>query len=457
MQILKRIIVLGALSLSASLSHAQKLPDNFYLTKLDNGLEVLVIEDASVPLVTVEIVVKNGAYTEDNEFNGLSHLYEHMFFKANKALPSQEQFLDRVNELGIVFNGTTSDERVNYFFTLASNKVDEGLVFMNNAIRYPLFLESEMKKENPVVDGEFQRNESNPYFHLFDDMNHKMWGDNYSRKNAIGNHEVILTATPEKMRTIQGKYYWPNNSMLVVAGDAQHEAIFRKVKELYSDWKPSDFDPFVKWPIPEFAPIKENVYFMTENPNAKAPMILVEYQGPDTRRDLQSTYAADVFSTILGLQSSKLQTSLVDAGLAYQVGGGYQTCKYTGPISIQLVPNPAKMKEAYAALLDNINQFDSDDYFTDEQLEIAKNQLAIDDAYSKEKTSNFVHTVTYWWASASINYYTDYVNNINKVTRADIKKYVQQYIKGKPCVTGLLISPDMKNMAKIDSFESLTK
>ena len=136
---------------------------------------------------------------------------------------------------------------------------------MNNAIRYPLFLETEMKKENPVVDGEFQRNESNPYFHLFDDMNHKMWGDNYSRKNAIGNHEVILSATPEKMRTIQGKYYWPNNSMLVVAGDAQHDAIFKKVKELYSDWKPSDFDPFVKWPIPEFAPIKENQYFMTEN------------------------------------------------------------------------------------------------------------------------------------------------------------------------------------------------
>ena len=233
---------------------AQKLPNNFFMTKLDNGLEVLVIEDASVPLVTVEIVVKNGAYTEDTAFNGLSHLYEHMFFKANKALPSQEQFLDKVNELGIVFNGTTSDERVNYFFTLSSNKIDEGLNFMNNAIRYPLFLESEMKRENPVVDGEFQRNESNPVFHLLDDMNRNMWGKHYSRKNAIGDHQIILTATPEKMRTIQAKYYWPNNSMLVIAGDAKHESIFAKVKELYGDWKPSDFDPFVKWPVPEFDP-----------------------------------------------------------------------------------------------------------------------------------------------------------------------------------------------------------
>ncbi len=97
---------------------AQQLPSNFHLTKLKNGLEVLVIEDRTVPLITIEICVKNGSYTEDPDYNGLSHLYEHMFFKANKDLPSQEAFLDRVNELGISFNGTTSKERVNYYFTL---------------------------------------------------------------------------------------------------------------------------------------------------------------------------------------------------------------------------------------------------------------------------------------------------------------------------------------------------
>jgi zinc protease len=193
-----------------------------------------------------------------------------------------------------VFNGTTSDERVNYFFTLSNSKVNEGLEFMNNAIRYPLFLETEMKKENPVVDGEFQRNESNPYFHLFDAMNHRMWGDNYSRKNAIGDHDIILTATPEKMRVIQDKYYWPNNSMLVIAGDVQHTAMFDKVKSIFGDWKPSTFNPFEKWPIPEFKPLEGTTYFTTENDNAKAPFILVGYR-LDTRNDLPATYAAMCF------------------------------------------------------------------------------------------------------------------------------------------------------------------
>ncbi len=422
---------------------AGNLPENFFMTRLPNGLDVLVIEDNSVPLATVEICVRNGSYTEDAQYNGLSHLYEHMFFKANKDLPSQEAFMDRVNELGISFNGTTSNERVNYFFTLSSSKLDEGLKFMNSAIRYPLFLEEEMKKENPVVDGEFQRNESNPFFFLQDDMAKKLWGDLYSRKNTIGDHEIILTATPEKMRVIQGKFYYPNNSILVVAGDVKHDAVFEKVKGMFGDWKSSDFDPFQKYPIPEFNPLKQTEFFITKNDNARVPVFMIGLHGPDTRNDLPSTYAADVFSFILQQQSSKLQQELVDAGLALQVSVSYQTCKFTGPINIILVPNPMKVKEAFEVLEKNINSWDSDDYFTDEQLLNAKNLLAIDDAYGKESTSSFVHTVTYWWASASIDYYTNYVANLQKVTRDDIKRYVQTYIKGKPGGVGLLMPTKM--------------
>jgi zinc protease len=104
---MKKILsIIGLLALF-TLTRAQQLPPNFHLTKLKNGLEVLVIEDKTVPLITIEVCVKNGSFTEDPDYNGLSHLYEHMFFKANKDLPSQEAFLNRVNELGISFNGTT--------------------------------------------------------------------------------------------------------------------------------------------------------------------------------------------------------------------------------------------------------------------------------------------------------------------------------------------------------------
>ncbi|QQR95270.1 MAG: insulinase family protein [Bacteroidota bacterium] len=455
---LKKITAFATAFIVAGTAMAQKnLPSNFHMKKLGNGLEVLVIEDNSVPLVTIEICVKNGSFTEDSAFNGLSHLYEHMFFKANKAIPSQEKFLERVNELGISFNGTTSEERVNYFFTLSNKLINEGLEFMNNAIRYPLFLEQEMKNENPVVDGEFQRAESNPAFFLFQDFNKQMWGSNYVRKNAIGIHDVILSATPAKMNVIKDKYYYPNNSILVVAGDVEHNAVFEKAEKMFGDWKPCDFDPFQKWPIPEFAPLVGQSKFLTVDKNAKMPIMMMGFHGPDTRNDVKSTYAADVFSTILGLTSSEFQKTLVDGGYALQTGLGYQTCRYTGPIQLFMVPNPMKMKSFYGKLMEQVNRFDAPDYFTDEHLETAKNKLIMGYIYNKEKTSAYVHTVTFWWASASIDYYTTYNDMIKKVTRKDIADYVDKYIKGKPSVTGLLLNPKMKESLGINSADEILK
>lgn len=433
----------------------EHLPSNFFMTTLDNGLQVLVIEDNSVPLATIEIAVHNGSFTEDSAFNGLSHLYEHMFFKANKDIPSQEAYLQRIHELGISFNGTTSEERVNYFFTLPTANMEEGLKFMNSAIRYPLFLTEEMKKEDPVVDGEFQRAESNPGFLLFQDFNKQMWGNLYVRKNPIGIHEVILSATSEKMHAIQNKYYWPNNSILVIAGDVKHDDVFGKVKELFGSWQSSGFDPLQKWPIPEFAPITQNKTFVTINENSKVPFVIQGWHGPDTRNDAKATYAADVFSYILSQSSSKFQQELVDSGLAYQVQFGYQTQKYTGPIQLFFVPNPKRLKECMKKIEEQINMWDSDNYFTDEQLETAKNQMAIDEIYNEEKTSNYVHTVTFWWGSANIDYYTTYVDNLKKVTRADIQNYVRKYIKGQPKVAGILMSSSMEKMLGISSYDQL--
>jgi zinc protease len=450
-------LVFGASLLSLSKASAQnEMPENFYYDTLDNGLELLVIEDPSVPLATIEIAVHNGAYTESPEFDGLSHLYEHMFFKANKNIPSQEKFMERVNELGISFNGTTSDERVNYFVTLSNTKLEEGLEFMNNAIRYPLFLEEEMKKENPVVDGEFQRAESNPVFFLMNDINREMWGENYSRKNTIGDHDIILTATPEKMRTIQQKYYYPNNTILVVAGAVDRNNVKEMVEKTFGDWEPSDFEIFEKYPIPEFEPLKESKKVVTVNENAQVPIMMIQQFGPKSMEDIEATYAADVFHTILSLPSSRFQKNMVESGLAYQVGSSYQTLKHVGPITTFLVPNPQKINEAISTLEEEIAMWDQDDYITDEQIEAAKNQLMIQDIYSRESTSNFVHSITFWWASATIDYYLGYIQNLQDVTREDMKEYVNKYIHGQPNVTGILVSPAMKESMDIESIKPIS-
>jgi len=176
------VLILLVSLMSAGLAQAQTPPDSFtrvsdgiFSQTLANGLQVIVVEDHVVPLVTVEICVKNGAFTESPEYDGLSHLYEHMFFKGNEVLPNQEAYLERMRELGLVWNGTTSSERVNYFFTMTTDRWREGLEFMRDAIRAPLFDETELKKERVVVLDELSRNEASPYFHLNVAMDALRW------------------------------------------------------------------------------------------------------------------------------------------------------------------------------------------------------------------------------------------------------------------------------------------
>lgn len=438
----KLLLVLG-MGLTIAASSQPRLPKDYYWQKLDNGLEVVVIENHKVPLATIEIAVKNGAYTEGPEYSGLSHLFEHMFFKANKDYPDQEKFIRRTEELGMIWNGTTNVERVNYFFTFDKDSLDAGLRFMNAAIRFPIYRTEDMQKERPVVDGEFQRNESNPGFQLWLETQKKTWGDHVTRKNPIGDHDVINTATPEKMMIIKDKYYYPNNSVLVICGDVKKDQAFAQAKKIFGDWQSSGFDPHQKYPIPDFKPLTKDDYFIKESSIAQTPYIMIQWHGPDFRNDSLNTVVADVFSGILALNSSKWQQALIDKGLATYAGVSYQTCKYVGPVQLFIVPNPGKMKECYQEVMNQVSHFADADYFTDDQIATAKQIIRRNDIRNSEKPSSLPSQLTYHWCSTSLDYATDYINACQKVTREQLKEYAARYIVGKPHVAGMIINAEM--------------
>ena len=450
---MKKTVACLVLSLYIFHCYAQKpLPPNMFTKKLPNGLDVLVVEDNSVPLATLEMAVRNGAYTEGPEYNGLSHLYEHMFFKSNKKYSAQGEFQDRMQELGINSNASTSDEMVNYYFTLPKYNLGPGLELMNSAVRYPAFKTAEMERENAVVDGEFQRQESNPLWQLNDAMNHHLWGERYSRKNAIGDHDIIRSATSDKMEEIRNKYYWPNNSMLIVAGDVEHDDVFQQVQKVFGDWKASGFNPFERYEIPEFKPLEKSDYFLVEQSNVQQPVLMYSWQGPDTRRDTLNTYVADIFSYILMQNSSKFHHALIESGLALSFQANYSTKKYTGPVTFLIMPNPGKIKECVAAFNEQVRLLDSDGYFTDEQLAVSKQQFEIRSMREEEVTSQFTHTLSYWFCSANIDYFNTYLDNLNKVSPEDIKNYVRKYIKGRPFCAGLLLNPSAKASVSPETF-----
>src|SRR5438874_763434 len=262
---------------------------------LPNGLEVIVLEDHSVPLVTVELAVRNGSFTEPPELNGLSHLYEHMFFKANRAIANQEQYLQKIGQLGIAYNGETREEVVEYYFTTTSPNLRAAMNFMRDATRYPLFDEKEFERERQVVIGEIDRNESEPAYYLNKEMNDRLFYKYPSRKQPLGNRETVSTATSTMMRLIQGRYYVPNNSALVVTGDVQAQDIYKMAEEFYGDWPKREKNPFVEFPMVEHPPLQKSEGNVIKQPVTNV-LIEIGWQGPSIGKDDAATYAADTFS-----------------------------------------------------------------------------------------------------------------------------------------------------------------
>jgi zinc protease len=418
---------------------------------LPNGLEVIVVENHGVPLATVEIDVKNGSFTQSPQYEGLAHMYEHMFFRADSTFPEPNQFWDRASDLGAVFNGTTAEERVNYYMTVPQEKLSDGIHLLAAALKAPLFRKDELDRERQVVIGEYDRNESSPFFALTRQMDAKLYPGNFSRKDVIGDRQIVSTTTPEKMRTIQKKYYVPNNSAVIVAGDVNPSTVFSLVERELGQWSRGD-DPFVADPIPPIPALQKSEGVVVEAP-VGAVTVQVQWQGPSVGQDPKSTYAADVFSDVLNDPRSQFQQKLVDSGLWQAVGVNYYTLNHTGPITISGQTSPEQLREALRTLYGEIAKFDKPDYFTSEELEAVKAHRAVTSAFDRERASGFAHTLGFWWSVASLEYYMGYVDNMAQQSLDDLRAYARKYIVGKPHIAGVLIAPDARQSLNLTAGE----
>ena len=433
--------------------HAQRaeLEKRIKREVLPNGLEVIVVENHGVPLATVEANAKNGSFTQSATYEGLSHLYEHMFFKSNATFPQPEAFVNRASELGAVFNGTTQEEQVNYYLTVPSDSALPALELLASALKAPIFRQDELERERAVVIGEYDRAESDP-FHAFQTaMGKALWTSAWSRKNPLGERQVILATTPEQMRTIQRKYYVPNNTAVIVTGDVNADSIFAAARRLLSDWKRAP-DPFTTDPIPPVPPLTRNVGVVVEQP-VNVVVVMLQWQGPGAHTDVPATYAADVFSDVLNQPGSRFQRKLVDSGLWQALGVNYYTLNQVGPITIQGEVAPGRLREAIAALNKELLDVVKPGYITTEAVDGVKRTRIVGTMESLERASGFTHQLGFWWAVTGLDYFFGYVDTMARQTPLDLQRYAARYIVGKPRVTGVLVSPETRRAIKLTEAE----
>jgi zinc protease len=447
-------LLTAALALPAAGQRAE-LEKRILRTILPNGLEIIAVPNPGVPLVTIQAAFRNGSFTESPEYAGLSHLYEHMFFKANADYPRPDEFVDRLSDLGATFNAETREEVVTYYVTLSKDSVESGMKAMAAALKTPLFLAEELERERVVVIGEYDRNEANPFFGFQKSTGQALWGAAANRKDPLGERKVILSTTPEKMRFIQQRYYVPNNGALIITGDITPERAFALARSMFSDWKRGP-DPFVTDPVPATPLLQKDTSLIVDAPIGTA-IIQLQWDGPSASKDPAATYAADVFSDVLNSPNSKFYQRLVDSGLFENIGVNYYTLNQVGPITIQGEVRPEKLKEALAALDDELRKVVEPGYITPRELADTKQHRIVDAMFQLEKAAGFADQLAFWWAVTGMDYFYGYADTMAKQSPEDLRHYATTYILGKPRVVSVVLPAEARAALKLTPADLLVR
>lgn len=422
----------------------ETLREDAYHMTLPNGLHVYLMPVKRVPLVTIVISARNGSFAQAPGYEGLAHLYEHMFFKANKRISSQEKFMERLQELGVelgpTVNAYTSDESVGYYMTAQASRLEEGLSFLSDAAVDPLFLKEELEKESRVVLSEIDRADSIPSVAFARRMVRELFSKYPGRKDPWGNREVVSTATPEKMQFIRNTYYVASNCAVIVSGDIDVNKTARLVAGEFSRWEAGS-DPFKSNPVPEQLALQSNQIFIL-NEDVKTPQIKIAFQGAKFNKDPRGAFSATVLAEMLRAKYSRFQKKLVESGLAMDASFDSDTSRYTSTDTFSVETSVDKVLELNEVLLGEIAALSEPGYFSDDEIAWAKDGIQVQDSYHKEEHAARALHLGGTWPLLGTDYYFKFAEEIAAVQRKDIEAYLATYVTKRPFVFGMMISKE---------------
>ena len=232
-RLLFSILLCSLVAVTAFAQAVKNVRVDFKETTLKNGLRVITIEDPSAPVIALSITYNVGSRNERQGRTGFAHLFEHMMFKGSENVGSGEHFLLVFNNGGTM-NGTTNEERTNYFEALPSNQLDLALFLESDRMRSLAITKENLDNQRNAVQEERRLGLDNQPYGRSGELHQEMLYDNFAYKHSvIGSMEDLSAATVDDVASFFKMYYAPNNAVLTLVGDFKTDEALAKVKKYF--------------------------------------------------------------------------------------------------------------------------------------------------------------------------------------------------------------------------------
>ncbi|MBN2309689.1 MAG: insulinase family protein [Candidatus Hydrogenedentes bacterium] len=432
------VVALFLAALASLPAAAARRPFEFESATLDNGLQVVTLEDFSCPIAAVQLWYHVGSKNESPARQGFAHMFEHMMFRGTDLLGPEEHFA-LIRRTGGHCNAFTSFDYTAYVDLVPANQVE--LAFWLEAERM-MFLavdQDGFETERRVVEEERRMDLNEPYGTVFEQVMPVVFREHPYRWLPIGKIAHLERAGLDELKAFWNTFYVPGNAVLVVAGAVRHEDA-RALAERYFGWMPALAAPP---PVTIREPAQTEPRAVTiREPIGPAPLVRLVYRGvPRAHPDFS---ALQVLVDVLGAgQSSRLYQDLVrDKKVSQDAFGYLYGLEQDGLATFGAELLPDGDVEGTLQLLDQHVARMLAAPAPAREIEKAKNQLRreiVTDALTVEAKARLLGRAWIQYGDAArVN---DWLGEIDAVTPADVERVARAYLAPERATT-VRVTPD---------------
>jgi zinc protease len=392
---------------------------------LPNGLEIIVQEDHSAPVVSVQLWVQTGSIHEGTAMGaGISHMLEHMLFKGTTTLSACE-FAQRVQDQGGYINAYTSFDRTVYWIDIPAKGAEVALDLLTDAALHSTLPPEEFIKEQEVIRREFAMGNDDPDRVSSTALFANAYREHPYRYPIIGHLDVFNTITREDVMAYYKARYVPNNMFFVVTGDVDAAAVFRRLESLFATTPRAALPPVY---LPEEPRQLGRRELHAEFPTELTRLHMAWHVPGTAHADVP---ALDVLAMIVGHgRSARLYRSIrEDKGLAHSVDAWCYAPAQGGLFGVDAMCDPQQRAPIEAEVLRILQEIEHSGV-TDAELQKAKRQSLSTQLQAvttmRGKASDLGSN---WLLARSLDFSRDYLRAVEQVDDAAIRAVVSRYLR----------------------------
>jgi len=391
---------------------------------LPNGLTVIVQEDRSAPVASIQAWCGTGSVDEAEHLGaGMSHILEHMLFKGTKTRGSSA-IVQKIQDVGGYINAYTSFDRTVYWIDVPKAGASVAIDILSDTMMNSTLPREEYAKEQEVIRREFAMGMDDPDRMAGQLLFATAFHRHPYRLPVIGQLDIFNQLTHEDVLRYYQTRYVPNNLTFIVVGDVDAEAVYEQLGAFFKDYPARSLPPaYIPAEPPQLGPRVVHQEFTTELTRLSLAWHVPEITHPDVP-------ALDLLSTILGDgRSSRLYRRVrEEAGLAFGISAFSYTPGDPGLLGIDATVEPAKREATQELVLKVIEEIKQEGVTSDELAKAKKISLSHHLGSLTTMRGQASDLGSNWFLTRNLNFTRDYLAAVQKISPEDISRVAGKYL-----------------------------